>query len=137
MVTHGYHKRACAVVLVKHVKNPSKLVREMLIRDEDTGETGAVQSFNVLGGEVVEKLAHKWGLEMVDESYFWTKMRWDEHMRGREGPKDHDDHNLDGASHEYLPQGTAGCVALDQYGTLCVVTSTGGLTNKLPYRIGG
>ncbi|KAA6413383.1 MAG: hypothetical protein FRX48_03129 [Lasallia pustulata] len=37
---------------------------------------------------------------------------------------------------EYLPQGTVGCVALDQYGALCVATSTGGLTNKLPGRIG-
>ncbi|KAI4124183.1 MAG: hypothetical protein LQ347_005830, partial [Umbilicaria vellea] len=32
--------------------------------------------------------------------------------------------------------GTVGCVVLDQYGTLCVATSTGGLTNKLPGRIG-
>lgn len=37
---------------------------------------------------------------------------------------------------EYLPQGTVGAVVLDSYGTLCVATSTGGLTNKLPGRIG-
>lgn len=37
---------------------------------------------------------------------------------------------------EYLPQGTVGCVVLDSLGTLCVATSTGGLTNKLPGRIG-
>lgn len=37
---------------------------------------------------------------------------------------------------EYLPQGTVGCVVLDRTGTLCVATSTGGLTNKLPGRIG-
>lgn len=37
---------------------------------------------------------------------------------------------------EYLPQGTVGAVALDETGTLCVATSTGGLTNKLPGRIG-
>jgi len=37
---------------------------------------------------------------------------------------------------EYLPQGTVGCVVLDRWGTLCVATSTGGLTNKLPGRIG-
>lgn len=35
----------------------------------------------------------------------------------------------------YLPQGTVGCVALDQYGTMCVATSTGGLTNKLSGRV--
>ncbi|EME49438.1 hypothetical protein DOTSEDRAFT_109763, partial [Dothistroma septosporum NZE10] len=37
---------------------------------------------------------------------------------------------------EYLPQGTVGAVVLDKTGTLCVATSTGGLTNKLPGRIG-
>lgn len=37
---------------------------------------------------------------------------------------------------EYLPQGTVGCVVLDSTGTLCTATSTGGLTNKLPGRIG-
>ena len=38
--------------------------------------------------------------------------------------------------HEYLPQGTVGAVVLDSTGILCVATSTGGLTNKLPGRIG-
>jgi L-asparaginase len=36
----------------------------------------------------------------------------------------------------YLPQGTVGAVVLDSTGTLCCATSTGGLTNKLPGRIG-
>lgn len=38
--------------------------------------------------------------------------------------------------HTYLAQGTVGAVALDSLGTLCTATSTGGLTNKLPGRIG-
>jgi L-asparaginase len=37
---------------------------------------------------------------------------------------------------DYLPQGTVGCVVLDREGTLCVATSTGGITNKLPGRVG-
>ncbi|CZT22422.1 related to putative L-asparaginase precursor [Ramularia collo-cygni] len=37
---------------------------------------------------------------------------------------------------DYLPQGTVGAVVLDSRGVLCVATSTGGLTNKLPGRIG-
>lgn len=37
---------------------------------------------------------------------------------------------------EYLPQGTVGAVVLDRFGTIAVATSTGGLTNKLPGRIG-
>jgi len=37
---------------------------------------------------------------------------------------------------EYLPQGTVGAVVLDSTGATCVATSTGGITNKLPGRIG-
>lgn len=37
---------------------------------------------------------------------------------------------------EYLPQGTVGAVVLDSSGVICVATSTGGITNKLPGRIG-
>ena len=85
MVTRGFNKRACAVVLVNRVKNPIKLAREMLVRgDKDSSGGGArgAQGHCCLGGETVEKLAEDWGLEMVDESYFWTRKRWDEHKRG-------------------------------------------------------
>jgi isoaspartyl peptidase/L-asparaginase-like protein (Ntn-hydrolase superfamily) len=37
---------------------------------------------------------------------------------------------------ESLPAGTVGAVALDEQGNLAVATSTGGVTNKLPGRIG-
>lgn len=82
----------------------------------------------------------------MQEEYFWTRKRWDEHKRGlgagdeerwEEKIAGKDAENGEGwDGHEYLPQGTVGCVALDQYGTLCVATSTGGLTNKLAGRIG-
>ena len=140
MVTRNYRKRACGVVLVKRVKNPIKLAREMLIRGETDGSggnnrgngdpsggPGGAQGHCCLGGETVEKLAEEWGLEMVDEDYFWTKKRWDEHLKGLKG---------DVEKSEYLTQGTVGCVVLDRFGTLCVATSTGGLTNKLSCRIG-
>ena len=54
---------------------------------------------------------------------------------GNDSNTDNDDgEGWDGI--EYLPQGTVGCVALDRDGTICVATSTGGLTNKLAGRIG-
>ena len=156
MVSRGYRKRACSVVLVNKVKNPIKLAREMLVRGEEDGRSGGnggdgdpsggsggAQGHCCLGGDTVEKLADEWGLDMVDESYFWTRKRWDEHRKGlRQGsspclgtPKELlSETAWDGK--DYLPQGTVGCVALDQYGTLCVATSTGGLTNKLRCRIG-
>ena len=171
-MTRDFHKRACAVVLVNKVKHPIKLAREMLVRgnrdgsgDSDlSGDAGGAQGHCCLGGATVEKLAKAWGLEMVEESYFWTKKRWDEHKRGLHESEEgtnrardqgyalHDEYEKhqedkccgpsfpekeggwDGEA--YLPQGTVGCVALDQYGTLCVATSTGGLTNKLSGRIG-
>lgn len=153
MVTRGFHKRACAVVLVKKVKNPIKLAREMLVRGEkdgsgggdQRGDAGGAQGHCCLGGETVEKLAEDWGLEMVEESYFWTRKRWDEHKRGLHESVDErtleqylpfPEQNIGWDGQAYLPQGTVGCVALDRYGTMCVATSTGGLTNKLSGRIG-
>ena len=90
MVTRGFHKRASAVVLVNKVENPIKLAREMLVRgekddsggDDQWGDAGGAQGHCCLGGETVEKLAKYWGLEMVNENYFWTSKRWDEHKRG-------------------------------------------------------
>ena len=96
MVTRGYHKRACGVVLLKHVKNPIKLAREMLVRGQTDGSggdngggsgdpaggSGGAQGHVCLGAETAEKLAKQWGLEMVDEKYYWTRKRWEEHRRG-------------------------------------------------------
>lgn len=180
MVSRGYRKRGIGVVLLKHVRNPILLAREILVRGEhdgrggnDGGEgdpnggSGGAQGHCVLGGPTAERLAREWGLEIVRKEYFWTRRRWEEHRRGLGldvGGKDEmeqmrmkkeammvekagefqcsmitsgslkEDERWDGK--EYLPQGTVGCVALDQYGTLCVATSTGGLTNKLSGRIG-
>ncbi|KAL8799598.1 MAG: hypothetical protein Q9182_005774 [Xanthomendoza sp. 2 TL-2023] len=151
MTTHPHHKRACAVVLISHTKNPILLAKEMLLRGDtidggaSSGAEGA-QGHCVLGGKTVEKLAEEWGLEMVEERYFWTRKRWEQHRRGL-GKKDWgeederdgegywgDEEGWDGK--EYLPQGTVGCVVLDREGMMCVATSTGGLTNKLSGRIG-
>ena len=158
MITKGYHKRACALVLLKHVKNPILLAREMLIRGQTdggggdngggsgdpAGGSGGAQGHVCIGGETAERLAKEWGLEMVDERYFWTRKRWEEHLRGLNRERDEgsmnehlavgDGEGWDGR--EYLPQGTVGAVVLDQDGTICVATSTGGLTNKLSTRIG-
>lgn len=169
MVSKGHRKRGCGVVLIKHVKNPILLAREMLIRGDTDGEggndggegdpsggSGGAQGHCILGGPTVEKLAKEWGLEMVAEDYFFTKRRWDEHRRGlgetgAEAGYNYQNSMIRGSQfnretsprdterwdeREYLPQGTVGSCVLDRYGTLCVATSTGGLTNKLSGRIG-
>jgi L-asparaginase len=162
MVSNGKRKRGVGCMLLTHVKNPIKLAREVLVRGESSGGGGAMGHCQ-LSGAHLEGLAQKWGLEMVTPAYFFTRKRWDEHRRGMEVggqlsspisqfmdpfpilnsesytppttksgvPRDA---SWDGK--EYLPQGTVGAVVLDSFGTVCVATSTGGLTNKLPGRIG-
>jgi L-asparaginase len=152
MVSAGFRKRGVGCMTLKHVKNPIRLAKELLVRGEkdDGGGAGAhVQ----LSGDELERLAAVWGCELVDQSYFFTQRRWEEHKRGLEREKlkargeyyDKNNHydcliGLDGGpswnGHEYLPQGTVGAVVLDRFGTICAATSTRGLTNKLPGRVG-
>ena len=141
------------VYRLRHVKNPVKLAREMLLRGEDdleggNGEhrgpmttsedqeaivkppSGGAQGHCQLHGEGAEKLAKQWGLEMVDPSYYFVQARWDEHIDGLKREKEKKGH----ASYDaelYVPQGTCGAVALDVDGVCAVATSTGGMTNKL------
>ena len=129
MLTRGSSKRGVGVQLLTRVKNPIFLARELLLRNEDQDDGAA--RHNSISGPEAEKLADLWGVEMVDPGYFWTKKRWEQHKRGLRKPSTREEE-----LEEYLPQGTVGCVALDAYGTLCVTTSTGGLTNKIPGRIG-
>ncbi|TIA45021.1 N-terminal nucleophile aminohydrolase [Aureobasidium pullulans] len=162
MVSKGYHKRGVGVMEVSGAKNPIKLARELLIRGEEADGGGAAGHVQ-LAGETANKLAETWGLETVSPGYYWTKRRWDEHRKSlgkstdRETYQKHkrradkcssfvaecaadardlNTHDPSWNGHDYLPQGTVGAVVLDSNGMLCVATSTGGLTNKLPGRIG-
>lgn len=117
-------KRGAGVMMVKNVRHPVKLAREVLLRTGEDGDGGDMHS--QLCGEYVESCARSWGLEFQPFEYFWTKRRWEEHLRGLEGE----------VEQVTMSQGTVGCVCLDRYGGLAVATSTGGLTNKKPGRIG-
>lgn len=141
MVSDGYRKRGVGCTLLRHVKNPIKLARELLVRGEHDGGDGA-QDHCQYAGAFVEGLAERWGLEMVDEGYFFTQQRWDEHVRGleEEAEKKQRVEEGDGLGEwereNYIPLGTCGAVVMDGYGTICAATSTGGLTNKVPGRVG-
>ena len=153
MVSSGYKKRCTAVSLLRHVKNPILLAKEILERGEqDLEETSASAQGHVhISGPTAEELAKAYGLELRPQSYFWTRKRWEEHKRGLQGklinekvPAWEEFCGLEGLDNqqspwdgfEYLPQGTVGCIAADVDGVICTATSTGGLTNKLPGRIG-
>jgi L-asparaginase len=141
MVSNGYRKRGVGCMMLKHVKNPIRLARELLIRGEDN-DGGGAQDHCQYSGEFVESLAQQWGLEIVDQSYFFTQKKWDEHRRGlaEEMHKQENgckvDEMSDWEKNTYIPLGTCGAVVIDSFGTICVATSTGGLTNKVPGRIG-
>lgn len=153
-----FRKRGAAVSLIKHVRSPITLAAEVLRRGDlgESGERGAdgggAGRHEHISGRAAEELAGEWGLEMCDQSYFWTKKRWLEHKRGLQkvfgekvpldeghlqpngSPWPLDEPDFDPRA--YLPQGTVGAVAMDSQGAVAVATSTGGLTNKLPGRIG-
>ena len=95
MVSRGYRKRGVGVSLLKRVKNPVLLAREMLVRGETdgggggnggdgdpSGGRGGAQGHCQLSGEEAERLAGEWGLERVDVGWHWTRRRWEEHLRG-------------------------------------------------------
>ncbi|KAF3905342.1 L-asparaginase [Arthrobotrys entomopaga] len=153
MVSRGAQKRCAGVFLLKHVKNPVLLAKELLLRDDPKEERG--RQHNCLSGPYAEKLAEGWGLEIVEPGYFFTEKRWNQHLddlKKSEVEADEEtlidlrDEKVNSASAgvetdetdlaEYLPKGTVGCVVLDNDGVIAAATSTGGLTNKVPGRIG-
>ncbi|MCW5870855.1 MAG: isoaspartyl peptidase/L-asparaginase [Candidatus Eremiobacteraeota bacterium] len=69
----------------------------------------------LLVGPGADRFGQESGLEIVDPEYFIT-------ARARRALR--------------KKQGTVGCVALDRQGHLAAATSTGGLTNKRPGRVG-
>ncbi|KAK3333007.1 putative 20S proteasome subunit alpha type 2 [Cercophora scortea] len=156
MVSRGRAKRAVGVMGLRHVKNPILLARAILEHgDADLGakttttttttptpqkqqsdlNVPSAQGHSQIHGAAAEQLAKKYGLELVEPEYFYTRKRWDEHIRALEREKRGEGLGS-WSSDEYLPQGTCGAIALDADGVVCCATSTGGLTNKLTGRIG-
>jgi beta-aspartyl-peptidase (threonine type) len=99
-----------AVAGVKTIKNPILLARLVM---EKTPHI-------LLAGEGAEKFGELMKVEKVPNDYFDTPYRFNQWKR----------------SIKSETKGTVGCVALDVYGNLAAATSTGGLVNKMPGRIG-
>ncbi|KAM3453528.1 hypothetical protein MY3296_003759 [Beauveria thailandica] len=156
MVSRGFKKRGVGVMGLRRVRNPVLLARAMLEHGEqDLGggrigphesqpsslvgsslDAPSAQGHTQLYGEVAEQLARGYGCAMVEPSYFFTRQRWDEHVRALEKERDGRAASGTWAADEYLPQGTCGAVAMDEHGVVCAATSTGGMTNKLTGRVG-
>jgi beta-aspartyl-peptidase (threonine type) len=120
-VMEGALLRAGAVAGVRRVKNPVALARLVLERSPHV----------FLAGPGADLYAKEMGLEMAPPSYFHTDERWQDLLRARAkaGQKAPPPQAPE-------PHGTVGAVALDLHGHLAAATSTGGMTNKRPGRIG-
>ena len=140
-------KRGAAAGLVRETRHPVLLAREVL-REGGDG-LGAVRSMHGLRvGREVEEWGWGRGLERKGQDWFWTRRRWEEHLRDLErGGGAAGDESCEGGKtvdeeeeqllQLLLPsQGTVGAVCLDSWGNVAVATSTGGLTNKAVGRIG-
>ena len=102
-----------AVAGLQHVPHPISLARLVMEKTQHV----------LLAYDGAEKFAEKMGIKLVPQTYFDSPERfkqWQEYKKKLEAGK----------------HGTVGCVALDIHGDLAAGTSTGGMTGKLPGRIG-
>ncbi len=126
-------KRAGAIASVSHVKNPITAARAVM--EMDGGRH--VMLFGAGAEDYVfsDKIRAKYGIERVSNIYFWTPR----HLRDIQ---DIHKKSTDPKKTASLPQradrrfGTVGAVAVDRRNNITAGTSTGGLTGKLPGRIG-
>lgn len=120
-IMDGNGPRAGAVAAVRHIKNPIDLARLVMEKSPHV--------LLVAGG--AEDFALEHGVTLVPRSYFRVEQRVRELEDARSRPARA---ALDLAAGNSM--GTVGAVALDRAGNLAAATSTGGITNKLPGRVG-
>jgi beta-aspartyl-peptidase (threonine type) len=124
-IMDGKTLKAGAVVSLKHIRNPISLARLVM-------EKSPHVMLDCVGAEA---FARENGVEFVDQKYFFTQERWDALQRVKAAAKSGGGGNKFIVSDEDK-HGTVGAVALDQNGNLAAATSTGGMTNKRPGRVG-
>lgn len=136
-VMDGATLRAGAVGCVSRVRRPLRAARAVMEHSEHV----------LLVGAGAEALAERLGLELVSPDYFSTEARREQLRRALATDRtllDHDAASLVFREPAATPApldegrkfGTVGAVALDANGNLAAATSTGGMTNKQPGRIG-
>jgi len=117
-IMDGRQMRAGAVASVRHVRNPIELARRVMEKSRHV----------LLVGAGAEEFALEEGLPLVPNHYFRTAERLEQleaEQRGR-----HVSDLMPAAAD------TVGAVARDGDGNLAAATSTGGMTNKRPGRVG-
>lgn len=123
-VMDGYSLNAGAVAGVKHLRNPVLAARQVLENSPHV----------LLIGEGAEAFAQQQGMTLVNNAFFSTPARLQQLQEAKTQGAVSLDH--DAPLDERTKMGTVGAVALDKHGNLAAATSTGGMTNKLPGRVG-
>jgi L-asparaginase / beta-aspartyl-peptidase len=118
-IMDGRQMRAGAVASVRHVKNPIELARRVMEKSRHV----------LLVGTGAEEFALEEHIALVPNHYFRTAERLEQLGSEQRGQRVSD-------LVPPAPQGTVGAVACDAAGNLAAATSTGGLTNKRPGRVG-
>ncbi len=118
-IMNGSDIKAGAVAAVRGVKNPISLAKLVMQRTEHV----------LLAGEGAVEFAEEMGVELEDNTYFYTERRWLELEAAIKADRVQLDHSAPS-------KGTVGAVACDKDGNLAAGTSTGGMTNKKFGRIG-
>jgi beta-aspartyl-peptidase (threonine type) len=114
-IMEGAGRKAGAVAQVRRVKNPIRAARLAM---ETTPHV-------MFAGPSADALAQAGGLDMVEPDYFITPRRLEQLKRVMANATVPEDR-----------YGTVGAVALDKAGNLAAATSTGGMTAKMPGRVG-
>ncbi|KVK97053.1 isoaspartyl peptidase/L-asparaginase family protein [Burkholderia ubonensis] len=132
-IMDGATLAAGAVCCVTRVRNPVLAARRVMEASEHVMFAGA--------GADAFAAAH--GLELVEPGYFCTEARHAQWLKARDAAGallDHDAATFafgDGAPLDPdRKHGTVGAVARDLHGHVAAATSTGGITNKQPGRVG-
>jgi beta-aspartyl-peptidase (threonine type) len=122
-IMEGATRRAGAVAGLTHVRNPIDLARLVMERSPHV----------MLVGAGAEAFGSQQGVEMVPEEYFIAAGD----VGSLPGERGFPPSGLRAdVGIEANTMGTVGAVALDRSGNLAAGTSTGGLANKLPGRVG-
>ncbi len=128
-VMHGPTHNAGAVAGLKHIKTPSKVAKLVMERTDHA----------LLTGEGALKFAKAHGFK--EENLLTDKarerwLRWKERLSDRDDwfpPKEELDQEL---QEVLIYHGTINCCAVDASGNLAGVTTTSGLSYKIPGRVG-
>ena len=141
---HGPTRGAGAVAAIEGIKRPSLVALDVMRYTDHHLLVGeGAQRFAISMGHQVEDLLTdqsrqrwiEWRARLSDRDDYLTPEESGERIGPMRGPADFGDGLLD--SHDgFRPQGTINCDIVDREGDLSSVTTTSGLSYKIPGRVG-